>query len=181
LRFNDFITDPGHSAFARRGAFVLQPMSDLTVIIVDGKIILGPNPTGKSLSPYSSGVFQFSEGAMQASLFLNISSVAGGNWAEVNAGCLVSVMEWSAGGGGLFQVGFYPHFNRTLQLNGSDTCFIATKGRVFSIYAVIGNNDNTGYIKRYTSPISLTDPTVVIGLVRDSNNVPRNVISNIVF
>jgi hypothetical protein len=181
LRFNDFTTEPLHSAYARRGAFILHPMSDLTVIIVDGKIILGPNSTGKSLSPYSTGVFQFSQFAMQASLFLYIGSGAGGNWAEVNAGCLVSVHEWSAAGGGLFQVGLYPHYNRTLQLNGSDTCFIATKGRVFSIYAAIGNNDDSGYIKRDTSPISLTDPTVVTGLVRDSNNVPRNVISNIVF
>ena len=72
----------------------------------------------------------------------------------------------------------YPHYNRTLALFGNETFFVNGANSLLLLNVSIGNDDYTGYIRRDGTEIALAD--AIGGVVRDANNLPRNVVSNIV-
>jgi hypothetical protein len=72
----------------------------------------------------------------------------------------------------------FPHYNRILNLYGSNSYYVDFQGAVGGIYSVIYNDGFSGYIRRNEVNISVKD--AITGIIRDGNGVPRNVISNII-
>ena len=169
--------DGSVSSFAKKGIFLIIEAL-LYITVGDGKIVVPKNNTGKPIEPTSYGLINISGISPNANLFIHIGSLKGGNWCEIYSDSLISVHEWSNSRPGFFSVGIYPHYNRTLYLDDVYCSFINAKGAPFSLYAFIRNDNFTGYIKRGSSTISVND--AVVGIIRDSNGVPRNILSNIV-
>jgi hypothetical protein len=135
-------------------------------------------PTDKPFSPMRA-LLSFDVVCVNAGIAFHISSRSGTPWAEIRDNTrLVSVWHWSeCRPSGIF-ITLHPHYNRILNLYGSNSYYVDFQGAVGGIYSVIDNNDWTGYIRRNGVNISVKD--AITGIIRDGNGVPRNVIGNII-
>jgi hypothetical protein len=135
-------------------------------------------PTDIPISPMRA-LLSFYEDCVNAGIAFYISSRSGTPWAEIRDKTrLVSVRHWSnCRPSGIF-ITLFPHYNRILNLYGSNSYYVDFQGAVGGIYSVIANNDSTGYIRRDGVNISVKD--AITGIIRDVNGVPRNVIGNII-
>jgi len=151
----------------------------LHINLGDNGILETPSiPTDKPLSPMMA-LLNFQETCVNAGIYFWIGSRSGTSWAEIKDNTrLVSIRHWSnSKPSGIF-IGLYPHYNRILNLYGTNSFFVDFQGAVGGIYSVIDNSSWAGYIKRNGSNILLKD--AIAGIIRDTNGVPRNVTSNII-
>lgn len=151
----------------------------LHILLRDYGVLETPNiPTDRPISPRRA-LLSFNEFCVNAGIAFYIHSRSGTSWAKIRDNTrLVSVWHWSdSKPSGIF-VTLFPHYNRILNLYGSNSYYVDFQGAVGGIYSVIDNDGARGYIRRNGVNISVKD--AVTGIVRDDNGVPRNVISNII-
>ena len=144
-----------------------------------GKIVVPDNDTGKtSINPAYSSALRIDEsyeyGYFKFSLRTHQDDY---NPIVVRDGALVSIAQWSADRPDLLSIaisGDYTGTNRSIQVDSGAYLvnFENTPSSFFYNYAG-GLTDLSGN--------SINIDSVVAGIVKDSNGVPRNIISNIVF
>jgi len=160
-------------------SIIIDSGTILHIYLRDNGILETPSmPTDKPLSPMRA-LLNFSYYCVNAGIYFDIGSSSGTSWAEIKDNTrLVSIYQWSdSRASGIF-IGLNPHYNRILNLYGTNSFFVDFQGAVGGIYSVINNDSGTGYIKRNGSNILLKD--AISGIVKDTNGVPRNVTSNII-
>lgn len=151
----------------------------LHILLRDYDVFETPSiPTDIPISP-KRALLSFHQLCVNAGIVFYISSRSGTSWAEIRDNTrLVSVWHWTnCRPSGNF-ITLFPHYNRILNLYGSNSYYVDFQGAVGGIYSEIYNNDFTGYIRRNGVDISVKD--AIAGIIRDVNGVPRNVISNII-
>jgi len=145
----------------------------------NGKIVIEKNNTGAtSLDHFRLSAFRIGEGNKYGYIKCALYTFQDNyNPIIVKDGSLVSIHEWSGNRPAFLGVsisGYYGGTNRSIQVD-SDAYLVNFENTPSSFYY----NYDGGLTDLSGNSINID--SVVAGIVKDSNSVPRNVISNIVF
>jgi len=142
----------------------------------NGKILINENSSDKPIAPPYSGAYRIDEAARIGSIYFRLR-IREDNYNPIiiKDGNLVSISEWSVNRPGFLSVAIAGHYsgnNRSIKV-GENAYLVNFQNSPGSLYYYYrgGLTDLDG------NSVDIKDK--VAGIVRDSNGVPRNVISNI--
>jgi len=146
---------------------------------VNGKVVVLGNNTGKtSINPVYSSALRVSETAEYGHIkFMLWAFQDNYNPIIIRDGALVSISQWSINRPDLLSIAISGHYtgtNRSIQVN-SGAYLVNFESTPSSFYY----NYNGGLTDLLGNSININ--SVVTGVIKDSNGVPRNIISNMVF
>ena len=157
----------------------------VTTFRPDGYVMLGINfgTTGKIVIPSSTlplrpdayslfGIRIFGESYLTVFLYM-AGSNSGTEAVSISSGSLIGVHHWDNTVYAHLHVGMYPHYNRIINLYGTNTYLVNFAGRAGGSLGVqILNNTSGSFIKRNSSNISVAN---AIAGVNYSSGIPVNI------